>query len=692
MPAPTEQELNDVQEDIQDISEWANGDDTHVQTFREGGTASSPDKIEKDIRDSFQAWDYQGDWATSTAYSLYDQVRDSATGNIWNVVVAHTSDGTDISVDINAGRLVANGNNGYLSRPLESVVFDEKTMIIGVGDSTTWQSQVSGAMYESFKRARDEGQQLENIAGTFNFATSGYTLSGFVNDARDTGFSYPTVGSDLGVNVLDSWWHAGFNAASQATVLHFRNQSIYEGYTAIWLLCFGINDLILDNTYGNLSESGIIDYLQPLLETAIRRFILNNENDVIIIRPPNPMVARPYDDQAGFPSATEYPTFGDVVATDEALVEKWNQALRKTYERAHKTFPSCYYLDVYDDIFQVSDTTINADNDTLYTDLVHPSAIAYRAMGDKLVYAINPITEHAVIPVAESRESSEPWVYHNYLKHKDDYIRLASGEVVGIGASYMDVSIDTNLLKNIVNRDNTVYFRFNGVRGWHDASGYSFTVSGNNTRILGVSPPSEVQDIDAGVLMEVYQKRDEALIGKLTDDYLVTQAENKKLVIQATMDACGTNFYRFGLNKKLPGWFTSDFRTCLDHFTLAIGDGSDTTLDLSTGSTLTIGAASNAVFQKSTTGDFSAHTGKPAILYVEQADPAPRPYHKISGTTSGTADTETTHAHSMSFTPTLFNIVVKDSGSIYFSSDPDGTNFYVSSPETSLDFDIFIYG
>ena len=66
---------------------------------------------------------------------------------------------------------------------------------------------------------------------------------------------------------------------------------------------------------------------------------------------------------------------------------------------------------------------------------------------------------------------------------------------------------------------------------------------------------------------------------------------------------------------------------------------------------------------------------------------------KITGTTSGTAETQTTHPHGLPVTPTADQIifVAQDkAGSIYCSTVPDETNVYVKCDIVTVAFTMII--
>jgi len=62
----------------------------------------------------------------------------------------------------------------------------------------------------------------------------------------------------------------------------------------------------------------------------------------------------------------------------------------------------------------------------------------------------------------------------------------------------------------------------------------------------------------------------------------------------------------------------------------------------------------------------------------------------ITGTTSGSAGTETSHAHYLSKTPNIVLLLTEANATIYKSKASDPTNFYVKSSGTSTPFTAFV--
>jgi hypothetical protein len=62
----------------------------------------------------------------------------------------------------------------------------------------------------------------------------------------------------------------------------------------------------------------------------------------------------------------------------------------------------------------------------------------------------------------------------------------------------------------------------------------------------------------------------------------------------------------------------------------------------------------------------------------------------ISGTTSATAGTQTTHAHGLGKVPDRILITEKGNGIVYVSAAADATNIYVSASAASIPFDAWV--
>jgi hypothetical protein len=63
----------------------------------------------------------------------------------------------------------------------------------------------------------------------------------------------------------------------------------------------------------------------------------------------------------------------------------------------------------------------------------------------------------------------------------------------------------------------------------------------------------------------------------------------------------------------------------------------------------------------------------------------------ISGTTSGTIGTQTTHAHGGGKVPLFYTIKSKANGVVYEGAVADATNIYIKGGAASLTFDAIVY-
>lgn len=63
---------------------------------------------------------------------------------------------------------------------------------------------------------------------------------------------------------------------------------------------------------------------------------------------------------------------------------------------------------------------------------------------------------------------------------------------------------------------------------------------------------------------------------------------------------------------------------------------------------------------------------------------------KVTGTTSATAGTETTHAHTLGAVPDFVSLTPKANGTLYWTTAPDATNIYLKSSGTSTPFEALV--
>ena len=337
---------------------------------------------------------------------------------------------------------------------------------IHVGDSTTEQAGGSGFMFDFITTYwRAPGMPANGMLGTINFGGSGYRLKNFVEDPVNTAFVGPT-GALPGVAASPGQWdyygHKPAGAVSLATALKYRSGVPSTVKHVQWVLCYGINDLILYNDVGTGSAESIANYIAGYLVKAMGKIQAAFPGDSIVLRMPNPMVARPLN--AAFPSSTAYPTFDTDLAGSQQLVTNWNAGLRLAYQKAQNIFPRSVLFDTGARVFGASDPTVNpgqgADTNPTLQDRVHPSALGYRQIGHELFNQLfgnqqvrqcyNGRRFMADQKIANGWGGS-PWNYYGqYFRNNQKFKELGSFTLVGAGSTYMDVDAESTSLKKVL--------------------------------------------------------------------------------------------------------------------------------------------------------------------------------------------------------------------------------------------------
>lgn len=506
-------------------------------------------------------------------------------------------------------------------------------LLIFSGDSTTEQDQANGyGMDRITTLYRGTAGRLRQIYGVINFGGSGHKLSQYVNDAVGTMPTIPDNQTNLGTSNWDYFGHKPTGAFSLATQKAWRAAN-QPNRKAIWTICYGINDCILDASIGNQTQQQITDYLAALLRTAINS-ILNNaqgQNDYVILRTPNPMVARPYNPAAGFPSATQYPTFGADDATDQALVEKWNQAIRNAYIAVKGEHSRVIFFDTWDTTYGQSDTTKTATQTGYLGDLVHPSVTGYRQRADAFVDVIAPLAAGSIARQQQAEAqatalSSSAWLFYpNYFRDNNQFkrlVRLGTGNIT-CGSNYIDLPISLADFYNYVGVGKTIYISIGDVAA-QSFSGYTPAASGANTRLTGVAPTSAMQA--AVGQCEIYESASSAAS---SDSWIVQQIGtlNPRLVQYCTT-AAGVNYIDITFKNTL-NRLSSKYPRGLLKATLYVGGTKQQSLSLSTASTATrSGTSSNRVVRVGfTTGtDYNTNYGgnSEAVLIWDDATADPR--------------------------------------------------------------------
>lgn len=570
----------------------------------------------------------------------------------------------------------------------------DNTLHIFCGDSTTEGMQSAGGGADTFKGYRQAGGPLEKVAGMINFGGSGYTLNGFVNDSATVGFTGPSIGAEVGILQWDSWFHKPTGAVSLATAIAWRAQ--YTQYRTIWTLCYGINDLILYSANGNLSQSAIVAYLVPLLQGAITRIKTAYPDDLIVLRVPNPMTYAPYNAQ--FPSASAYPTFDtDPAATSQALVEKWNQALRQTYLTVQGKYARTVLMDVWEDVFGNSDTTLTAATQLPNLgDRVHPSVAGYVGIARSYTRLVAPKYQ-LVTPrrlEAESRATllaNNPWEnYPRYFENNPRYKRVLETTISSVGVNYIDLETAYSTFQQQVS--GPIYVVIEGLAAQYFAT-YAASSSGSNTRMTSVVPSTALQTGKSKFKASLYQDNVVSLIAG--DIYVDGQARTAKEAFVGSISSAGSGFIRITLSA-VNGRLSTAFRDGTLFGKLAVGGTIGQVLDFTAGGWTVNqagGSASARILQFNKAGtDYTSWFGQPAALFYSDTYPSPKSYEDVvvSGTTDASAGTQSAHAHGLGYTPKRVQLLPKSNGVVYQSAAPDATNIYVKGSANSLTFDAYV--
>lgn len=625
----------------------------------------------------------------------------SGTDNIEVVIISTLSIGeTDASLVAftNAGNGSINTN---VEDALQSIPGDlgdynvDNNLLIFCGDSTTEQMQASGYAFDRMTIRRSVGEKWEKVLGTINFGGSGYTANGFVNDAVGT---IPTIStSNLGINNWDYYGHKPIGAISLATAMAWRSG---KADRVTWVICYGINDCILYASVGNLSQADITNYILERLNKAITTLRVNYPQDKIVLRVPNPMTARPYNAGAGFPSPTQYPSFGTDLAADQALVEKWNHALRNAYLAVQNNHTGTILFDTWLKVFGQSNTTLTAGTQLPYLgDLVHPSGSGYVALAEALVTSLSgrfsgSSTRRQEADARAALLANNAWENYAGYFRDNPYFKLVAGEgekygLVAIGSNYIDIGVTLTQFQQQVDVSKPIYISI-GDRAAQRFASYNITAIGNSIRLFSITVSAAMQAAAAGSTVFIYQENGVQLVSN--DVYVNSTVITQKEYFAGGVVSGGAGYFDFSISGER-GRISSKFKDGVINGSIAVGGGVNTNLALSTASSVVMnGTPSQRVIRVLISGDYSSWAGKAAALYFSDDVPSPKSYEdlSISGTTSGTPGTETSHAHGLGYTPKRTYIMPTSNGVIYQSKAPDSTNIYVKGSAASLTFNAYV--
>ena len=387
-----------------------------------------------------------------------------------------TSELVSLRGDVNdlTGRITTNIPNKF-----------EDKLFIFCGDSTTEQAVTTQGMFERLTDFYSRNDQIfAGATGYVNYGGSGQTLDDFL-----TRVTPDFVGA---AENTPTWNYAGVKPAGAVGL----EDAVLTPSGDIYVVCYGINDLILHASLGNQTEDQIIAVLAPKLVTAIQRMQLARPTGGMILRTPNAMTARPVD--PAFPSPTEYPTWGDDLATDQALMLKWNNALRRIYIEAAQILGSSVLL--VDTLrYSIPDrgVDVSAADNVAMNDLVHPSNHGYNAMADGLVSVLEPRQPvRGPVALAVRQEASDATPVYSYypeyvIDRTDGLDKLITTKLVNSGASFLDIDVPQPFFTSNV-KDAPIYVYFDNI-GTLKFDSYNPAVLGNQTRLLGISVPVEFQ-------------------------------------------------------------------------------------------------------------------------------------------------------------------------------------------------------
>lgn len=549
--------------------------------------------------------------------------RKSLISSTGSKVVGHTPVGEG-SVASDVGLALRNNASGGLG----DFSVDNKLLIF-CGDSTTEQMTGSGFGFDRMTTLhRKNGGRFSKILGTINFGGSGYQLNGFVNDPA---VAPPVIQmtTNAGLGVWDAFGHKPVGAISLGTALAWR---ALQASKVVWINCFGINDCILVGAVGNLDQPKLTDYLVQRLRKMVSRINAAFPEDEIVLQIPNPMTARPFNPAAGFPSASAYPSFGSVDATDQALVEKWNQSLRAAYLEVRANFPRTILFDTWDNVFGQSNTTLLAGTELKFlNDLVHPSGPGYVRRTDALVNLLAPeapgrSSRRVEADLRATALGGDPWAYYpHYFRDNPAYRRiLRLNTFVGIGTNYFDLFVDSAAFSIQIDTKKPIYVAIGGQAAQMFTT-YTPGASGANTRLTGVAPSAAMQAAIGEV--EIFQLTSTA---KSTDPYLVGQIATirPRELYTGKVTAAGVGYLDVTLDAVEERPSTKYIDGVLAG-KLLIGGGADTTLALSTFTVNRLGATSDRAFRLLKTGTYTAYAGKACAVSFDDAAASPRIHETV---------------------------------------------------------------
>ncbi|GAB3164699.1 SGNH/GDSL hydrolase family protein [Telluribacter humicola] len=489
------------------------------------------------------------------------------------------------------------------------------------GDSTVEQGG-SANMIALSTGLRKPGMPFADIKGIVNLGGSGFTLNGFLNNAGNPAFVGPSEGS--------STWD--YNLKKPVGAVPLADALKVEGN--IWMLCYGINDCILNAAVGNLSQAEISDYIAERLIQAVTRIRVANPEAIIIFRIPNPMTARPWT--GTYPSSTQYPTFGQDLAADQALVEKWNQGLRNGYLIAYRALSRTILFDTWEKVFGVSDTTKLATTELpLLGDMVHPNTDGQVSMLTEFALLLNPYAKGEVSrrynaeKTASARGGNAADYYSGYYNDNQYYEQVLDANLVSSGVGHIDLGVSQAQWNQLVPNGVRAYVEVIGVVAYSLPANYTANVhSASVTRLLNVIPPAVMQGTTGRC--RIYVDRVNTIRTKLpSSPYLMGRitAANPRKYFRGTVTNGNSGFLDITFNND-GGRGTSRYlkNMGIDNYrklVLEIGGNIQAPLSLSGATFFMNGTAANRVLRITKTGEYASYIGAEVLLYVDDNTPDP---------------------------------------------------------------------
>lgn len=322
------------------------------------------------------------------------------------------------------------------------------------------------------------------------------------------------------------------------------------------------------------------------------------------------MVARPYNPSAGFPSATAYPNFGDDLADDVALMNKWNYAMRNAYLKMKGRYAKTFVFDTWKSVYGFIDASVNANTLPFMVDLVHPSSNGYIAEMDELMNLFVPNKEPNLgqkrrADLSASLNGGTPWDYYaNYFEGSPYYKRLFIFKNIVAGAGFIDIGVSKAEFDNAL-LGRAFYIEIDNV-GAQKISSYTVNSTGaNNIRITGVSIISTLQAANGKAYLYV-----DADVSKTTDPYVKSQVITLKPreAYYGRVVASGSGYIDITFDQVEGRLSTKHLYNANKGLLIVGGAISANITDLNTWTITRSGGAVNRGIRMTKAGDWSAYT------------------------------------------------------------------------------------